>query len=57
MQKRFLYVNNPSLNNEATIRVQNWACGADVLVDKASLLTRRRSNVALLDAFVFELCA
>lgn len=50
-------MNNPSLNNEATIRVQNCACGADVLVYKASMLTRPRSNIALLDASVFEQCA
>jgi hypothetical protein len=54
VKKRFLYVNNPSLNNEATKRAQNCACGADVLVDKASMLTRCRSNIARLDASVFE---
>lgn len=57
MQIRFVYMNSPSLNNETTKRVQNWACGADVLVDIASMLTRRRSNFALLDASLFEQCA
>jgi hypothetical protein len=48
-------MSNP-LNNEVTMRVQNCACGADVLVDETSMLTRLRSNVAFLDTPVFERC-